>query len=86
MGNDPSELGRQGYKKCFFTLIKPTGLLLLDNQHTQQHTMMNNRNPQKRVERFLPDFLKESITWMILSVFKIDRLGSFTNITHQALV
>ena len=50
MGNQPRQLRRYGYQEGLFVLRKSAMITLLDNQHTQEIALVNNRCSEKSVK------------------------------------
>ena len=85
MGNQTRELRREGHQKGLFTLIEPTLVALLNHQHTQRLSLMNNRNTQKGIKFILADFGDVLVARMFCDHFYIERLSPLGNIADKAL-
>ena len=86
MGNERGQLGRQRDHEGLFAFIEAPFVPLLDHQHTQHHPVVNDRDTEKRVERFLANLRQEAEARMLGGILHVDRLGALGYQSDKAFV
>ncbi|MNZ45058.1 hypothetical protein D3C78_626990 [compost metagenome] len=86
VSDNPGELSAHGDQESFFTLVELAAFFLLNDQHADHTTVVDDRCTQEGRETLLARFSEVAVTWVISGVFQVQRLFPGTDQTNQAFV